>query len=73
MKIERYITEYANAKRNAIRHTALMNPGISAELLRRIDNAVLYRERGIITADEAIKMIGGFCDADENMERFMTA
>lgn len=71
--VERFIREYASAKRRALEHNELMNAGIKAELLRRVDMALRGRERGIITADEAIKMIGGFADSGEDMSRFWTA
>lgn len=69
--VERFIREYASAKRRALERNELMNDGIKAELLRRVDMALRGRERGIITVDEAIKMIGGFT-GEEDMSRFWT-
>lgn len=70
--VERFIREYASSKRKALQHNALMNPGIRAERLRRIDGAIKLRERGYITVDEAMKLIGCFADSNEDMGRFMT-
>ena len=72
MKVERYIMEYASATKKSLEHNALMNAGIRAELLRRADRAIQMRERGYITPDEAIKLIGGFVDREEDMSRYWT-
>ena len=71
MKVERYIREYASAKRKAIIHNKLMNPGIQDELLYRIDCAVHAREDSVITADEAVMLIGGFQVREEDMSQYM--
>lgn len=70
MKIERYIREYASAKRTALKNNSLINNGIKKEMLRRIDGALVARERGYITADEAIKLIGNFVEREEDMSEF---
>ena len=72
MKTEQYIIKYANAKIDELEANTLLNPGIKLELQRRITHAVFLRGNGDITADEAIKMIGGFVDKQEDMTRFMT-
>lgn len=72
MKVERFVTEYANAKKCMIEGNEFMNPGVKAERLRRIDLAVGARRRGLISADDAIMMIGGFTVRDEDMSQYMT-
>ena len=62
MKTEQYIIKYANAKIDELEANTLLNPGIKLELQRRITHAVFLRGNGDITADEAIRMIGGFQD-----------
>ena len=71
MKVERYILEYASAKRKALENNSLMNQGIKKELLRRIDYAVKMRERGFIIADEAIQLIGNLVPKDEDFTEYM--
>lgn len=72
MKVERYILEYASAKRKALENNSLMNTGVKKELLRRIDYAVKMRERGYIIADEAIQLIGNLVPKDEDFTEYMT-
>ena len=71
MIVARYIKEFASAQRKALQFNKLMNPGIKAELLRRIDNALKMRERGFITASEAIRLVGGFIESGEDMTEYM--
>lgn len=70
MKVERYITEYASATRRAIKQNKLIDPGIKDELLYRIDCAVNARRDMVITADDAIMLIGGFQKRDEDMTQY---
>ena len=70
MTVERYIREYANAKRKAYENNSLINSGIRAELLRRIDRALKMREKCFITADEAMKIIGNFTDKNEDFSQY---
>lgn len=72
MKVERYILEYASAKRKALENNSLMNTGVKKELLRRIDYAVKMRERGYIIADEAIQLIGNLVPKEEDFTEYMT-
>ena len=71
MKVERFLKEYANAKKRAYRFNELMNPGIRAELTRRCDEALSLREKGWITADEALRYIMG--NPGEDLRQYMTA
>ena len=70
MKCERFIIEYANSKIRACEHNDLMNPGIKNEIIRRASRGVRLRELGMITADEAICIIGGFYPKVEYMSIF---
>lgn len=71
MKVERFIVEYANNRRARIENNELMNPGIKAEIIRRIDMAIKAREKQFITIDEAINLIHG--TDGEDMSQYMTA
>ncbi|MDY2606898.1 MAG: hypothetical protein SOV90_03060 [Lachnospiraceae bacterium] len=55
--VERYIREYANACRAGIKNYDLMKEEYKEKANRAIDNALKAREKGLITADEAIKII----------------
>ena len=55
--MERYIKEYAAAKTKRLKENDLMQPGIKDLMLDRIAKAIALRERGLITADETIRMI----------------
>ena len=72
MKTERFVLEYASAKKRALMKNEFMDPGIRAELIRRIEYAMKCRARGLITADEAVCMIGGFTTKDEDMSKYAT-
>ena len=56
-KSERFITEYANSKIEQIRNNELMQFEFKTEKISKIDRATRLRSRGLITADEAIKII----------------
>ena len=57
MTIEPYIKQYAKAKKKAILSNELMGEMIKQNGVKNIDKAIKFRERGLITADECIKMI----------------
>lgn len=59
MKIERFIIEYANYVIKRIENS-LMQDEEKTEFMRKIDKAVWARRQGMVSADEAIMMIGGF-------------
>lgn len=57
MTIEPYIKQYAKAKKKAILNNELMGEIIKQNGVKNIDKAIKFRERGLITVDECIKMI----------------
>ena len=71
MKVERFIIEYAKNTIKATEVNELMNEGIKKEIIRRADRAVNLRRAGLVTVDEAIKIIGGFVDREENMSQYI--
>lgn len=54
---ERYIKEYANNCKREIEENNLMGSNIKNKAVAKINKAVKLRDRGLITADEAIKII----------------
>jgi len=62
MKTEQYIIKYANARMDTIEADDKLTPDQKMEIMRQCDLAVYYREKEMISADEAIRMIGGFQD-----------
>lgn len=59
MKIEKFIIDYAKYKKDVIKSSVLIESNIKKELINRIEKAVKCRQCGLITVDEAIKMILG--------------
>lgn len=57
MKVERFITEYANSRKRNIIANDLMRENFKADAIAKIDGAVRARERGLITVDETIQLI----------------
>lgn len=55
--VERYIKEYANACKRKIEENNLMASNEKNNAAEKINKAVNLRDRGLITADEAIKII----------------
>ena len=55
--MERFIKEYAGYKKAQILQYELMTEEKKTEALKHIDGVLKARERGLITADEAIKSI----------------
>lgn len=62
MKAEQYIIKYANARMDAIEADDTLTPERKLEKMRQCTLAVNYREAEMISADEAIRMIGDFQD-----------
>ena len=57
MMVERYIREYANACKKEIEGNTEMKDSVKDHAIEVINKAVKMRDRGLITVDEAIKMI----------------
>lgn len=57
MTIEPYIKQYAKAKKKSILNNELMRKEFKQNGIKNIENAIKFRERGLITDDERIKMI----------------
>lgn len=55
--IERYIKEYANACKKEIKGNSLMSNENKTKAISVVDKAVKLRDKGLITADGAIKII----------------
>ena len=55
--MERYIQEYASSKLADVKKNRLMREFCKDEAIGKIEKALSMRERGLITVDEAIKMI----------------
>lgn len=54
---ERYIKEYANDCKRKIEENNLMGSNVKNKTIAKINKAVKLRDKGVITADEAIKII----------------
>lgn len=54
---ERYIKEYANDRMRKIEENNLMGSNVKNKAIAKINKAVKLRDKGVITADEAIKII----------------
>ena len=54
---ERYIKEYANDCMRKIEENNLMGSNVKNKAIAKINKAVKLRDKGVITADEAIKII----------------
>ena len=54
---ERYIKEYANDCKRKIEGNNLMGSNVKNKTIAKINKAVKLRDKGLITADEAIKII----------------
>lgn len=57
MKVERFIREYASHKRRLISGMECLTDAEKGSLIYEIDRIVRNRERGHITADEAVTLI----------------
>lgn len=54
---ERYIKEYANDCKRKIEENDLMGSNLKNKVVAKINKAVKLRDKGLITADEAIRII----------------
>jgi len=59
MKVERFVSEFAKYEKRKLQGAGELfgNWEVIDPAIERIDLAVTYRERGIITATEAVRMI----------------
>ena len=57
MKVERFITEYANACKREIKESNIIGENFRDEVIGKINQAIYLRDRRLITADEAVRMI----------------
>lgn len=55
--VERYIKEYANDCKRKIEENNLMESNVKNKAIAKINKAVKLRDKGLITADETIKII----------------
>lgn len=57
MKVERFIREYASATKKGINNNELIKKEYKEKAIQVIDNALKFREQGMITATESLQMI----------------
>ena len=57
MMVEKFIKDYAEVKKNEIKINTEIRNEIKEIAIKNIDKAVSFRERGVITRDEAISII----------------
>ena len=55
--VEKFIKDYAEVKVKEIMIDACLLKEVKEEAIRKIDKALLFRERGLITRDETISII----------------
>ena len=55
--VERYIKEYANDCKRKIEENNIMEANVKSKAITKINKAMKLRDRELITADEAIKII----------------
>lgn len=67
----RFLKEYYNFTAKRIKEDSFINPGIRAEIARRLDKIYNHARAGMITLDEAMRLISlhGMRE-DENMEKY---
>ena len=67
----RFIDEYYNFKVRSTKRNSMMNPGIKAEILRRMENAMKYVRNGMICVDEFMRVLSmDCCREDEDMGQY---
>ena len=72
MKFPRFINEYKNFVMKNISHNELMNPGIKAEIIRRINVYYDMIKSGQITIHEYMAVLSRDCmHENEDMEKYM--
>ena len=57
MMVEKFIKDYADVKVKEIMIDTCLLKEVKEEAIRKIDKALLFRERGLITRDETISII----------------
>lgn len=57
MKVERFLKEYANYMLNKLNNNELMNIELKEKAINKVQRAIVFREKGMITANETIKAI----------------
>ena len=57
MMVEKFIKDYAEIKVKEIMIDTCLLKEVKEEAIRKIDKALLFRERGLITRDETISII----------------
>ena len=57
MQLEKFIKDYAEVKKSEIKINTEIRNEIKEIAIKNIDKAVSFREKGIITRDEAISII----------------
>lgn len=55
--MERYIKEYANDRIKEINNNKLIQDEFKKQTIEQIKKSIIYRERGLITINETIKLI----------------
>ena len=55
--VEKFIKDYADVRKNDILVDDFISEEIREKAIEKIDKTLKFRERGIITRDEAISMI----------------
>ena len=55
--VEKFIKDYADVRKNDILVDDFISKDIREKAIEKIDKTLKFRERGIITRDEAISMI----------------
>lgn len=65
----RFMTEYANFRIKSLNANKLINDGIGNEMIRRIDRAILMFKRGMITADETMRLLS-MPETSEDLEEY---
>ena len=55
--VEKFIKDYADVRKNDILVDDFISKDIRKKAIEKIDKTLKFRERGIITRDEAISMI----------------
>ena len=67
----RFIDEYYNFKVRSTKGNSMINPGIKAEILRRMENAMKNVRRGMICVDEFMRLLSfDCCQEDEDMGQY---
>ncbi len=67
----RFVKEYYNFQANRIKNDEYINPGIRAEIVRRLEKIYNHSRAGMITLDEAMQLIAAHgMRPDEDMTKY---